>query len=99
MRRTRFMTDCGIFSTTMQYDGRKRKCLLRMAKIDPSLSAVGEAIAVDAALDKTTAVLPPAMQEAIMEEMEAKQALKHPGKHGSKKHLETATSGVPGTAR
>lgn len=31
-----------------------------------------------------------------MEEMEAKQALKHPGKHGSKKHLETATSGVPG---
>ena len=44
-----------------------------------------------AALDKPSAVLPPAMQEAIMEEMEAKHAHKHGGKQASRKQLGKAS--------
>ena len=57
--------------------------------------AIAEFQNYTAALDKPTAVLPPSMQEAIMEEMEQKQARKH-GKNptlshkGSKKQIELA---------
>lgn len=51
-----------------------------------------------AALEKPATVLPPAMQEAILEEMEAKKAKKHGG--ASKKQLEApnGTNGTNGTS-
>ena len=67
-----------------------------------SLAALSEPGSFLAALEKPTAVLPPAMQEAIAEEMKAKQAHKHRGSQtadganevhlqaASRKSLETA---------